>query len=254
MQTVIWAGGRGTRLHGAESDKLKPMTMIGNKPIVEHIMGIYSHFGYGKFVLLGGYNFPLLEEHVMRNMNNYDRTVEAGKTVSRKHTGRLAGKILLLDTGEDTEMGGRLLRAKKHLGEVFFATYGDGVAKVNIPLLLVKHKRMGTLATVTRMKVQYEYGLLEADENDIVTRCSKEAHVDGGFFVLQKKVLDHIEGDGTPFSTVTDILTNMGQLAQYRHDSFWMAVNTQEQLKELVALYNTGAAPWKFKEKYQTQL
>ncbi len=249
MKTVILAGGHGTRMSGYNSSEAKPMVTIGKIPILKHIMDIYRPFGHNDFVICMGKNQDKIVDWVRSNLeNDYNITIEtpSGKKPAKSKKSK-SGGIVLVDTGENTMTGGRLKRVEHHLGERFMMTYGDGVANVDIGKLIAEHGSRGKLATVTLVEAEERYGSVETDVNGIVTDFVEKAKktISGGFFVLQKKVLEMVEGDETAFEKdVMPLLAKIGELAAYRHHGFWHGMDTPADRDELNRIWNTGHAPW----------
>ena len=255
MKTVILAGGLGSRLSEETDIKPKPMVEIGGKPIIWHIMKIYSHFGLNDFIICLGYKGHLIKEYFANyymhnsdiNVNLKTNTIEYQKSRSEKWN------ITLVDTGENTITGGRLKRIKNYLdNEDFCFTYGDGLANINIKKLIQFHKKQKTLATVTAVQPQNRFGVLTINKKNIVSKfiekpSSKNYIINGGFFVLSPKVLDYIPGDKTSWEKEPlEKLSKRSQLSAYMHKGFWQPMDTLRDKRYLEDLWNKNQAPWKY--------
>ncbi len=254
MKTVILAGGLGTRISEESHLKPKPMIEIGGRPILWHIMKLYSHYGFNDFIVCLGYKGYVVKEYFSNYvLHNADLTVDLARGVIEFHaTNNEPWRVTLVDTGAETMTGGRVKRVAQHLDddEPFFLTYGDGVADVDLAALAAFHRAHGKDATVTAVAPPGRYGALEIDR-DIVRRFTEkppgdDGLINGGFFVLQPSVLKRIEGDATSFeSGPLEALAHDGQLAAYRHDGFWAAMDTLRDKNNLEALWASGEAPWR---------
>ena len=254
MKAVILAGGLGTRLSEETHLKPKPMVEVGGKPILWHILKIYSHFGINEFVICCGYKGYLIKEYFANYfLHTSDVTfhMDIDSHMEVHHRKSEPWKVTLVDTGEMTQTGGRLGKVGPYLnGESFCFTYGDGVADVNISALLAQHKLQVRQATLTAVQPPGRYGALHL-ESDIVNQFQEKpdgdnAWINGGFFVLEPAVLDHINGDATSWEA--DVLPRLaadGQLAAYRHQGFWQPMDTQRDRSRLEDLWASNKAPWK---------
>jgi glucose-1-phosphate cytidylyltransferase len=254
MKAVILAGGLGTRLSEETSLKPKPMVEIGGKPILWHILKIYSHFGINEFIICCGYKGYLIKEYfanyflhtsdVTFHMDD-DNRMEVHQRKSEPW------KVTLVDTGEQSMTGGRLGRVRSHLnGESFCFTYGDGLADVNVQELLAHHRREGAQATLTAVQPPGRYGALHMDDHTVRHFQEKpdgdNAWINGGFFVLEPAVLDLIEGDSCSWEAdVLPKLATAGALSAYRHKGFWQPMDTLRDRTRLEELWAGGEAPWK---------
>lgn len=254
MKVVILAGGFGTRLSEETVIKPKPMVEIGGKPILWHIMKIYSHYGFHDFVICLGYKgYAIKEYFVNYSLHMSDLTVDLKKNAIETQQNVLEPwKITLVDTGYDTMTGGRIKRIRDHVGdETFMLTYGDGVADVNIRNLLEFHKKKKKFATVTAIQPPVRFGVLQIEENSDVRSflekpMSGGGYVNGGFFVLEHNVFDYIENDSTVFERAPlEAITNDQQMNAYRHNGFWFAMDTLRDKNYLEGLWAAGKAPWK---------
>ena len=254
MKTVILAGGLGTRISEESHLKPKPMIEIGGRPILWHIMKSFSHYGFNDFILCLGYKGYVVKEYFSNYvLHNADLTVDLAKGSVEYHaTNHEPWKVTLVDTGEETMTGGRVKRIAKYLepGEPFFLTYGDGVSDVDLAALLAFHKSHGKDATVTAVAPPGRYGALDI-EADLVQRFVEKPPgdnglINGGFFVLDPKVIDRIDGDATVWEQEPLMgLARDGQLGAYRHSGFWAAMDTLRDKNVLEALWDSGEAPWR---------
>ena len=255
MKVLILAGGFGTRLSEETDVRPKPMVEIGGKPILWHIMKIYSHYGYNDFVILLGYKGYYIKEYFANYfLHQSDVTIDitTGKMEVLNNSSE-PWKITLLDTGLETMTGGRIKRAQNFLGnEPFMLTYGDGVADIDINKLVEFHKLHGKAMTMTSAQPEGRFGALNIDENNRVTNFLEKPKGDGGwinagFFVCEPKVFDYItEGDSTVFEQVPlQNLAKDGEIYTYKHEGFWKPMDTLRDKLELEKLWNSGKAPWK---------
>lgn len=253
MKVAILAGGVGSRLSEETEIKPKPMVEIGDRPILWHIMKIYSHFGFKDFVVALGYKGEHIKRYMIdRAMLSSDLTVRPSTGEVKRHNGieEEDWTIDLVDTGAMTNTGGRIKKLGPWLGnETFMLTWGDGVADIDIPKLLAFHRSHGKLATVTAVRPPARFGHLQF-EGDQVSEFSEkpqvgEGWINGAFFVLEPEVLDYIEGDDTLFEKEPlEALAREGQLMAYKHDSFWQCMDTLRDKVRLESLWQTNP-PWK---------
>lgn len=254
MKSVILAGGLGTRISEETHLKPKPMIEIGGKPILWHIMKLYSAHGVNDFVICCGYKGYLIKEY-FANYFLYmsDVTFDMARNEMEVHQQNVEPwKVTLVDTGEHTLTGGRLKRVADYIEgeEAFCLTYGDGVSNVDIRASIEFHRRHGKLATVTAVQPPGRYGALERS-GDLVTGFTEKPRghggmINGGFFVLSPKVLDLIEGDHSSWegSPLTRIAT-MGEMMAFEHHGFWLPMDTLRDKNALEELWASGEAPWK---------
>ncbi len=258
MKAVILAGGLGTRITEETYLKPKPMIEIGGKPILWHIMKLYSAHGVNDFIICCGYRGYVIKEYFANYfLHMSDVTFDMTKNkMEVHHQYAEPWRLTLVDTGEDTLTGGRLKRVSRYLddGEPFCFTYGDGVGDVNITKLIEFHKNSNALATLTATNPPARFGVLEIGKDHKIHSfkekpVSEDGLINGGFFVLLPKVLDLIEGDSTIWERQPlERLATMGQLTAYRHEGFWQPMDTLRDMQHLEELWKSGKAPWKIWE------
>jgi glucose-1-phosphate cytidylyltransferase len=253
VKVIILAGGLGTRLAEETSKVPKPMVTIGGRPLLWHIMKIYAHQGYRDFVLCLGYKADVVKEWLLnldRFGGSFELDLETGRLESLGPRHREPWRVTALDTGLETQTGGRIRRAFEVIGDdTAMVTYGDGVADINLAQLVSFHKSHGRLATVSAVRPPARFGRLHLD-GDQVTRFgeklqSEEGWINGGFFVLQREAVagvadDHTYWEKEPLSG----LAQAGELMAFRHHGFWQPMDTLRERQELESLWETGQAPW----------
>jgi glucose-1-phosphate cytidylyltransferase len=255
MKAVILAGGLGTRISEETSLRPKPMVEIGGKPILWHIMKMYSAHGVNDFVICCGYKGYVIKEYFANYfLHTSDVTFDMSKNEMQVHH-RFAEpwKVTLVDTGEQTMTGGRLKRVSQYLkDEDFFClTYGDGVSSVDITTLMNFHKKHGKEATVTVVYPPGRFGALDIDDNSKVKSFKEKPKgdggmINGGFFVLSPKVIDLIDNDTTVWEREPlEHLARHEQMMAYQHDGFWQPMDTLRDKQNLEELWSSGSAPWK---------
>jgi glucose-1-phosphate cytidylyltransferase len=255
MKVVILAGGFGTRISEESHLKPKPMIEIGGRPILWHILKIYSHYGFNDFVVCLGYKGYYIKEYFAHYfLHESDVTFDFrndSQRVIHHHTAE-PWKVTLVDTGMETMTGGRVKRVREYLDdEPFMLTYCDGVGNVNIPELVAFHKRHGKLATLTSIQPSGRFGALDLAETNRVDGFREKPRGDGnwinaGFFVLQPEVLDLIDGDSTMFEREPmERLAGSGELMAFKHHDFWQPMDTLRDKTLLEGLWKDGTAPWK---------
>ncbi len=257
MKTVILAGGLGTRLSEETDMKPKPMTEIGGKPVLWHIMKIYSHYGFDDFVICLGYKGYMIKEWFANYfLHNADVTIKLKENKVLTHKSKSEEwTVSLIDTGLHTMTGGRVKKVKDYLdGETFMMTYGDGVGSVDIKKVLEFHKSHGKLATMTAVQPPGRFGLIETKEDRVMTFAEKPtgegAWVNGGFFVLEPEVLKYIKDDDTIWERKSlEALAAEGELMAYKHRGFWKPMDTLRDKRELETLWESKKAPWKVWEE-----
>ncbi len=254
MKVVILAGGLGTRLSEETIIRPKPMVELGGKPILWHIMKIYSFYGFHEFIVCLGFKGYMIKEY----FSNYflhmsDVTFDMKNNAMEVHEHHSEPwRVTLIDTGMESMTGGRIKRVAPFVtNEAFMLTYGDGVSNVNIADLVAYHRSHGKLATVTAIQPTGRYGALRLNGSEEVLAFQEKpagdgSWVSGGFFVLEPQVLDLIKDDTVSFeSEPLERLTQKRQLIAHRHRGFWHAMDTLRDKNHLEALWQSGAAPWK---------
>jgi len=252
MKVVILAGGLGPRISEESHLRPKPMIEIGGKPILWHVMKLFSAHGLTDFVVCLGYRGYMIKEFFANYvLHSSDVTIDAVSGQIEYHqTTAEPWRVTLVDTGADTMTGGRLKRVAPYLGDSFCLTYGDGVADVDIAAEIAFHKAHGKDATVCSVIPPGRYGALEINEGRVDRFVEKppgdQGRINGGFFVLNRPVLDRITADSMPFETAPlEGLAADGQLMAWNHDGFWHAMDTLRDKNHLEALWAAGNAPWK---------
>lgn len=255
MKVVILAGGMGTRLSEETDLKPKPMTEIGGKPMLWHIMKSYSHYGYNDFVLCLGYKGYMIKEYFANYfLHQADVTIDMkNNKMEVHHKTAEPWKVTLVDTGLDTMTGGRIRRVQKYIGnKPFMLTYGDGVADVDLKKLAAFHKKQGGLATMTAVQLLGRFGSAEIGADSRVEAFREKprgdgAWINGGFFVLEPGVFDYIkDGDAATWERKPlETLASEGRLNAFRHSGFWHCVDTLRDKTELEKIWQSGKAPWK---------
>jgi glucose-1-phosphate cytidylyltransferase len=257
MKAVILAGGMGSRLSEETNLRPKPMVEIGGKPILWHIMNIYAAQGIKEFVLALGYKAEVIKEYFLNfyALNN-DISIDLSSGKTTIHDGNQPDwKIHLVETGLHTETGGRLKRLARWLDpdETFMFTYGDGVADIDLHALLQFHKLHGKLATVTAVRPPARFGRMAVEDGWVTAFYEKpeegEGWINGGFFVLNGRVLDYIDGDDTAWEREPlERLVRNHQMVGYTHHGFWSCMDTLREKNMLEQLWNSGEAPWRIWE------
>ena len=254
MKAVILAGGLGTRISEETHLRPKPMIEIGGRPLLWHIMKLYSAHGINDFIICCGYKGYIIKEYFMNyTMHMSDMTVDFHAntiTVHKRETE--PWKVALIDTGETTQTGGRLLRLRDYLEneETFCFTYGDGLSNVNIKGMLEFHAQHKKLATLTSVLPPGRFGALKLEDSRVAKFVEKPegdgGFINGGFFALSPKVLDFISGDHTPWEAEPlGTLARLGELMAYKHTGFWQPMDTLRDKVTLEEMWNSGRAPWK---------
>lgn len=255
MKAVILAGGFGTRISEESQFKPKPMIEIAEMPILWHIMKLYSYYGFNEFVICAGYKQHVIKEwfadYFLHTSDvTFDFTQDDKIIVHNKRAEQW--KVTVVDTGLNTMTGGRLKRVREFIGnEPFFMTYGDGVSDVNIKKLLEFHKSHGKLATMSAVKPDSRFGVLDLSEDSMVNAFREKSSVDSGyinagFMVLDPKVLDYVKDDTIMFEREPmEQLAAEGQLMCYKHVGFWQCMDTMRDKERLEKLWAEKRAPWK---------
>jgi glucose-1-phosphate cytidylyltransferase len=253
MKVGILAGGLGTRLSEETSIKPKPMVEIGGKPILWHIMKIYASYGFNEFVIALGYKGEVIKDYFLNYHHYYHNlTVEtqSGKVITHGKESE-NWTIHLLDTGQDTQTGGRVKQIAEFIGnEAFMLTYGDGVCDVDINALVEFHKKNKKLATLTAVRPPARFGHLVFEGEQVIRFDEKpqvgEGWINGGFFVLQPEIVNYIESNSTYWEREPlEQLATENQLCAYKHEDFWQCMDTLRDVQLLQKLWQEGNAPWK---------
>jgi glucose-1-phosphate cytidylyltransferase len=255
MKAVILAGGLGTRISEETILKPKPMIEIGGLPIIWHLMKIYSHYGINDFIICCGYKGYMIKEYFSNYyLQTSDVTFDLSANQSAYHKSKTEPwKVTLVDTGNQTGTGGRIAKIKEYLDkdEAFCMTYGDGLSDVNINELVEYHKKHKRLATVTATIPPGRFGALSIDDDSSVIEFIEKpkgdnVYINGGFFVLSKKVIDLIKDDKVFFEKEPlDNLAKSNQLIAFQHNGFWQPMDTLREKNYLEELWLSGKAPWK---------
>lgn len=255
MKVVILAGGRGTRISEETEVLPKPMVEIGGKPVIWHIMKLYSHYGFNDFIICLGYRGYMIKEYFSHYfMHMSDVTIDLSKNKTEIHTtASEPWKITLVDTGLETMTGGRLKRVKKYLGnQAFLLTYGDGLSDINIKKLVQFHKKNKKLATLTAIQNTGRFGILNIDSGNEVSSFLEKPKgeggwINGGFFVLEPEIFSFIENDDTVVweREPLENLARQGKLCAYKHTGFWSCMDTLRDKINFERIWQSGTAPWK---------
>ena len=251
MKVVILAGGLGTRLSEETYLRPKPMVEIGGHPMLWHIMKTYAAHGFFDFVICAGYLGHVLKRYFAHHfLYSSDFTVDlASNTLTTFNNRAEPWRVTIIETGHDTQTGGRLKRIAEHLDEPFCMTYGDGLSDVNITDLVAHHRSHGALATMTAVTPPARFGALALDGNKVARFQEKplqsDAWINGGYFVCDPSVLDYIEDDDTAWEGAPlRNLAAQSQLNAYRHEGFWAPVDTLRDKRHMQQLWDAGTAPW----------
>lgn len=252
MKTVILAGGFGTRLSEETATRPKPMVEVGGRPLLWHIMKLFSHYGHKEFIICLGYKGNVIKEFFANyflyssdvTLHLADGKMDVHNSVSEDWS------VTLVDTGPETLTGGRLKRIRNFLneGEPFFMTYGDGLANVDIAKLATFAQEQQRLAVVTAVNPPGRFGALKIEDNSVKSFHEKPSGgwVNGGYFVLRPAALDQVEGDHVSWEREPlEALAKMGQLAAFHHDDFWLPVDTLRDKRRAEELWQSGDAPWR---------
>ena len=255
MKVVILAGGFGSRLSEETQVKPKPMIEIGGKPILWHILKMYSHYGINEFIICCGYKGYVIKEYFANYFLHHSdcRFDLKNNKVEMLRNGVEHWNVTLLDTGENTMTGGRLRRVRDHIGdETFCFTYGDGVCDVNVNELIAFHREQKVLATLIATQPPGRFGALTLGSTQTHVEHFAEkpggdgAWINGGFFVLEPSVIDYIDGDSTIWEREPlEKLVSLGQVAAYKHRGFWHSMDTLRDKMVLESMWASGNPPWK---------
>ena len=251
MKAVILAGGRGTRLTEETQSKPKPLVEASGKPLIWHIMQNFSRYGVTDFIVLSGYKGQQIREYFANFwLHQADLTFDLATQSQEIH--KIRGppwKVTVLDTGVETNTGGRIARLKGLLTEDFLLTYGDGVSDIDIQKLIVNHQSSNNLATLTAVQPPARFGALNLKGNQVISFQEKPegdgAWVNGGFFVLTPKIFDYLDGDNSSFEIdALPKVADAGKLGAYKHSGYWQPVDTIRDLQRLEEALKSGALPW----------
>ena len=252
MKVVLLAGGMGTRLSEETVQRPKPMVEIGDRPLLWHIMKIYSSHGLNDFVICLGYKGYVIKEFFANYfLHTSNVTFDLGKNAMEVHQRHAEPwRVTLVDTGDATQTGGRIKRVAEHVGETFCMTYGDGVGDIDIGASIAFHRAHGRKATVTAVQPPGRFGALDLDDDRVIEFREKPsgdgAWINGGFAVLSREVIDYIDGDDTYWEhTPLQRLAAEEQLRAWRHHGFWQPMDTLREKGLLEDLWKGGCAPWK---------
>lgn len=257
MKVVILAGGFGTRISEESHLKPKPMITIGDQPILWHIMKYYSHFGFNKFIVCCGYKGHVIKEYfadyyLHRSDVTFDFSAENRMTIHQNVAE--PWKVTLVDTGLNTQTGGRIKRIQKYVGdEQFMLTYGDGVSDVDLNALLQQHRQSGKIVTLTGIQPGGRFGVLDiGEDNNTITGFREKAKEDGGwinggFMVMEPRTFDYLSTEEHCVLEQAPMrnLAKDGALGIYKHNGFWQCMDTQRDRSHLEAYWHGGNAPWK---------
>ena len=255
MKVVLLAGGLGTRISEESHLKPKPMIEIGEKPILWHIMKLFSYYGYNEFIICAGYKQHVIKEwfadYFLHTSDvTFDFTKGTNEMIVHNHVAE-PWKVTIIDTGLYTMTGGRIKRIKEYIGnESFFMTYGDGVSNVDINQLLKFHKEQGALCTLTAIQPEPRFGILDITENHVDAFREKEqadmGWVNAGFMVIEPEVFEYIAGDEIMFEREPlEQLAKEKKLTCYKHNGFWQCMDTLRDKQKLEDLWERNVAPWK---------
>jgi glucose-1-phosphate cytidylyltransferase len=256
MKVVIFAGGLGTRISEESHLRPKPMIEIGGKPILWHIMKMYSAYGYNDFIICLGYKGYMIKEYFLNYfIHNSNVTIDLTNNDVQIHsTESEPFKVTMIETGLNTKTAGRLKQVLPYIdSDYFMLTYGDGVANINFHELVAFHQQKNKLCTMTSIIPEGRFGTMDIDELDIVRNFKEKPKddnhwVNGGFFVLNRNIIDYLQGDMTNVMWEQEplvTLTKNRELVTYKHRGFWKCMDAMRDKTELDELWNTGKAPWK---------
>jgi glucose-1-phosphate cytidylyltransferase len=258
MKVVLLAGGFGTRISEESRFKPKPMIEIGGMPILWHIMKEYSHFGFNEFIICAGYKQHVIKEYFADYfLHTSDITFDFthGKDVIIHQQHAEPWKVTIVDTGLNTMTGGRIKRIAPYINnETFMLTYGDGVSDVPMDKLLAFHKKTGKICTMTAVKPEGRFGILDIEGDTIESFREKSkndvGYINGGYMVLEPAIFDYIKDDSTTFEREPlETIAEEGQLIAFKHNGFWQCMDTMRDREKLEELWASGKAPWRVWDK-----
>lgn len=255
MKVVLLAGGFGTRISEESHLKPKPMIEIGGKPILWHIMKIYSHYGFVEFIICCGYKQYVIKEYFSDyylHMSDVTFDFKNNNNMIIHNNFAEPWKVTLVDTGLNTMTGGRIKRIEPYVGdEDFMLTYGDGVSDVDISKLLKFHKEHDKIVTMTAVTTSQRFGVLDVNEDGLINSFREKSDLDaglinGGFMVLKPEIFKYIKDDSSVFEKEPlETVASEGELIAYKHNGFWQCMDTQRDKQQLESLWTTGKAPWR---------
>lgn len=255
---MILAGGFGSRISEESHLKPKPMVEIGERPILWHIMKIYSYYGFNEFIICLGYKQYMIKEFFADYfLHTSDITFDIANNQMTVHNNYSENwKVTLVDTGLNTMTGGRIKRVKDYIGdETFLLTYGDGVADVDINKELAFHQSHGKIVTMTAINIDQRFGVLDIKDNGTIESFREKTKADGsiingGYMICEPQIMNYLDGDETIFEKKPlETMAEMGELMAYRHNGFWRCMDTQRDRMKLEELWASGNAPWKIWDK-----
>lgn len=253
MKVVILAGGRGTRMAEETTTRPKPMVEIGGKPLLWHIMNIYASHGYNEFLVACGYRGEMIKEYfhnIFIHSNDYVVDLKDG-SLKVLNTSGTDWRIGVIDTGLQTQTGGRIRRLRSWIGDdTFMVTYGDGLGNIDVRALVAFHESHGKIATVTAVRPPARFGGLTVEGDRVIEFSEKpqvgEGWINGGFFVFEPGIFDYLDGDDCVLERESlERLAVHGQLMAYQHQDFWQPMDTLREKVMLESMWATGTAPWK---------
>jgi glucose-1-phosphate cytidylyltransferase len=253
IPVVILCGGMGTRLREETEYKPKPMVEIGGRPVLWHIMKIYAHYGFTEFILCLGYKGNVIKEYFLNyEMMCNDCTVQLGKDnkiIFQNDHQEQDFKVTMVDTGLHTMTGGRIKRIEPYIkSDTFMATYGDGLADINISKLIEFHRTHGKTATITATRAPSRYGILDMTNNGHVKSFKEKVEtewINGGFFVFNKKMFDYLDPDCILERKPMEQIAEEGQMMAFQHNGFWIGMDTFREYEMLNNMWDKEQAPWK---------
>jgi glucose-1-phosphate cytidylyltransferase len=254
MKVVILCGGMGTRMKEETEFKPKPLVLIGKYPILWHIMKHYAHYGFNEFILCLGYKGEMIKDYFLNYdymANDFTLGLDGQKALEFHRKDDIENwKITFVDTGLETNTGGRIKKIQKFIkDDNFFCTYGDGVSDVNILKLLEFHKKRGKIVTLTGLHPVSKYGIIKADNtstvNYFVEKPIMKDLTSGGYFIFNRKIFDYLDENSVLEKEPFEILSKKKQISVFKHDGFWMCMDTYKEAQKLNDIWNSGKPPWR---------